>query len=301
MTSLAGGLADTSGGVGDTVEGVSGGGVGGWSGLVGGVTNVVAKGSGLMSTLAEYGRSALDYVSSFGYGTNYLSKLGEACTWLGGWAKSASDVLEPYAFYVDLIASGSKAAKGLSDGWKAGEALYDLADLVKRASSREMKKAAELLFNLAWWKRVEGYAKTAVGGIEGSAVLFFGPLSKGFATGLITAGTKSYESGWLSYLFRAIGSSFTSQIYSNAQVKQTARQQNDALMTSTIPIAQNGKVKDIVALCKAAIVLGMTDFARAIVTAFNTLATGSTSRHQQRKQAFVQELTRAGLAKQLGV
>ncbi|MCL4833891.1 MAG: DUF4157 domain-containing protein [Caldilineaceae bacterium] len=297
ITQLAGGLADTTGGVGDTAEGVTGEGVGAWSSLVGGVTSLTAKGTGLMSTLAEYGRSALDYVSSFGYGSDYLGQVGEACSWLGGWAKSASDLVNPYAFYMDLVASGSKAVTGISDGWKAGNALYDLAALVKNASSRETKKAAELLFNLAWWKRTEGYAKSAVGAVEGGAAIFLGPLSKG----LTAVMTKAYEGGWSSYILRAIGSSFTSQVFSNAQVKQQVGQDSNNLAATVNPIAANGKIKDIVALCRAAIQLGMADFAKAILAAFNTLSSGSGTRHAQRKQAFVAEVQRVGLAKQLGL
>jgi len=295
VTSLAGGMADTTGGAGDTVEGVTGEGVGAWSSLVGGVTSLAAKGTGLMSTLAEYGRSAVDYVSSFGYGTDYLAKMGDACTWLGGWAKSGADLVSPYAFYTDLVASGSKAVKGIGDGWKAGESLYDLADLVKNANSRELKTAAELLFNLAWWKRVEGYSKSAVGAVEGGAAIFLSPLSKG----LTAVTTKAYESGWVSYLLRAIGSSFTAQVYSNAQVKQQAKQDGDNLNATVLPIAQTGKIKDLVALCKAAIKLGMADFAKAILNAFDTL--GTARRHTDRKQAFLAEVQRLGLAKAMGV
>ncbi len=172
---------------------------------------------------------------------------------------------------MDLVASGSKAVTGISDGWKAGNALYDLAALVKNASSRETKKAAELLFNLAWWKRTEGYAKSAVGAVEGGAAIFLGPLSKG----LTAVMTKAYEGGWSSYILRAIGSSFTSQVFSNAQVKQQVGQDSNNLAATVNPIAANGKIKDIVALCRAAIQLGMADFAKAILAAFNTLSSGS--------------------------
>ncbi len=297
VTQLSGGIADTKGGAGDAVGGLTGEGIGAWSSMIGGVTSLAAKGGGLMSSLADYGRSALDYVSSFGYGSSYLGQMSAACTWLGGWAKSASDLVNPYAFYTDLVASGSKAVTGIADGWKAGTALYDLADLVKQASNRETKKAAELLFNMAWWKRVEGYSKSAVGAVEGSAAIFLSPLSKG----LTTVMTKAFEGGWSSYLLRAIGSSFTTQVYSNAQVKQQVSQDGNALAATAQPIAAAGKIKDIVALCKAAIRLGMADFAKSILAAFTQTANSGSTRHTQRKQAFVAQLQREGLAKSMGL
>lgn len=297
VTELAGGIADTQGGVEDTGEGATGEGIGAWSSLVGGVTSLAAKGTGLVSTLAEYGRSALDYVSSFGYGSEYIGKVGQACSWLGGWAKSASDLINPYAFYTDMVASGSKAVKGMTDGWKAGNALHELANLVKCASSREAKKAAELLFNLAWWQRMDGYSKSTVGAIEGGAAIFLSPLSKG----LTAVMTKAYEGGWTSYLLRAIGSTFTSQVYSNAQVKQQAGQDRANLNGTIGPLVANGKIKDIVALCKAAIQLGMADFAQAIVAAFTNAASRGPTRVQQRRDAFVQQVRQMGLAKEMGL
>ncbi|MGB5049942.1 MAG: hypothetical protein WBO46_13455, partial [Caldilineaceae bacterium] len=297
VTELSGGIADTTGGLGDTAEGVTGEGVGAWSSLVGGVTSLASKGTGLMGTLSGYGRSALDYVSSFGYGSSYLDKMGVACSWLGGWAKSASDLISPYAFYTDLVASGSKAVTGISDGWQAGNVLYDLAELVKQASHQDVKRAAELLFNIAWWKRTEGYAKSAVGAVEGGAAIFLGPLSKG----LTAVMTKAYEGGWSSYLLRAIGSSFTAQVYSNAQVAQQMSQDRNTLDARAQPIAAAGKIKDIVALCKAAIGLGMADFAKSILDAFTRLSSGGSGRHFHRKQAFVAQLQREGLAKQMGL
>lgn len=297
ITSLAGGIADTKGGVEDTAEGVTGEGVGAWSSLMGGVTGLAAKGTGLMSTLAEYGRSALDYVSSFGYGSEYIGKVGEACSWLGGWAKSASDVINPYAFYTDLIASSTKAVKGMTEGWAAGESLQELAKLVKTAASREVKKAAEYLFNFVWWKRVEGYSKSAVGAIEGGAAIFLGPLSKG----LTAVATKAYEGGWMSYVLRAIGSSFTSQVFSNAQVKAQMKQDAANLYGTATAIASTGKIKDVVLLCKAAVRLGMADFAKAILNAFDALINRGGTRHQHRKEALVQEVQRMGFAKEVGL
>lgn len=297
VTELAGGIADTQGGVEDTGEGATGEGIGAWSSLVGGVTSLAAKGTGLVSTLAEYGRSALDYVSSFGYGSEYIGKVGQACSWLGGWAKSASDLINPYAFYTDMVASGSKAVKGMTEGWKAGNALHDLANLVKNASNRDVKKAAELLFNVAWWKRAEGYSKSAVGTIEGGAAILLSPLSKG----LTSVMTKAYESGWASYLLRAIGSRFTSQVFSNAQVKQQAKQDSQNLSATVRPLIANGKIKDIVALCKAAIRLGIADFAQAILVAFTNAANRGPTRNQQRRDAFVQQVRQMGLAKQMGL
>ena len=297
VTELAGGAADAQGGVGDTVEGATGEGVGAWSSMIGGVSSLAAKGSGLVGALAGYGRSAMDYVSSFGYGVDYLGKVGAACTWLGGWAKSASDLVNPYAFYMDLVASGSKAVKGIADGWKAGESLPDLADLVKNAGNRDLKRAAEMLFNLAWWNRVEGYSKSAVGAVEGGAAIFLSPLSKGLSAVM----TKAYEGGWSSYLLRAIGSTFTSQIYSNAQVKQKASQDSISLNATVGPIAASGKIKDIVSLCKAAIRLGMAEFAQSILAAFDSLSGSPGTRHFERKQAFVAEVRRLGMAKDLGL
>lgn len=292
---LSGNLADTKGGAEELGESTEASGVGFWSRVVGGVTGLASKGSEAVGTLAEYGKSALDYAASFGYGSDYLQQSASAVSWIGSWAKSASDLINPYKYYTDLVSASSKAATGLTDGWKAGTVLEDLDKLVRTASTRDLKNAAELIFNIAWWKRLEAYAKGSVGAIEGGATLFLGPLSKG----ITTVATKSYETGWAAYLLRAMGSSFTGEVYSNAQVKQQADRDADALTRTVNPIVATGKVKDIVELCKAAIDLGMGDFARAIVQEFDRPPTGKEERYTQRKAAFVEQAQRKGIANAL--
>lgn len=294
ITELSGNLADTKGGVGDVGEGAStdlaspsSKGMGAWSRMVGGMTNIVTKGSELVSTLGEYGKSAMDYVGSFGYGTEYLSKVGDASAWIGGWAKSAAEYVSPYAYYTELAASASKAVTGVTDGWSAGYIMADLAELTKSGQTADTKKAAELLFNVAWWKRVAGYGQGAVGAIEGGAAIWFGPMSKGITTVL----TKTYESGWASYILRAIGSSATSSVYSNSDVKQKADEDKNALMDLIPSMVADGKIKDLVTLCKSANELGIGDFATAILEEFDKPPSGKAQRYTSRKEAFQQQMS----------
>ncbi|MEL6248235.1 MAG: hypothetical protein AAFR15_09500, partial [Cyanobacteria bacterium J06627_15] len=298
ITGLSGNIADTKGGVENLQEGASqkladasAESVGMWSRMVGGFTNVATKGSELVGTLAEYGKSTMEYAASFGYGSTYLQQAADANVWIGGWAKSTSDLISPYAYYTDLVAAGSKATTGVTDGWAVGYAMVDLDKLAKVGSIAPIKQAAELLFNIAWWKRLSAYSQGAVGAIEGGAGVFFGPLSKGITTVM----TKSYETGWASYLLRAIGSSFTSAIYSNAQVAQQAEQEKTVLINTVEPIVQTGKIKDIVALCKAASDLGMGDFYGSVKQAFEQLPPGKGNRNVDRRQSFVQQAKNAGL------
>lgn len=302
ITELSGGIADTMGGGGDFVEGsiqditegsdmTTAKGWGNTSRITGGATQVVAKGSGLMSTLMDYGQSAMSWVSSWGYGSSYTDKVGDACKWLGGWAKSTSDLVRPYAYWTDLVSSGSKAVTGVTDGWQLGYVMQDLDKLVKSAGDAKTKEAAKLLFDVVWWKRLDSYAKGGVGAIEGASTVYLGPLSKGISTVL----TKSYESGWASYLLRAIGSSITSSVWSNAQLKQQMELDKTKLMDAVEPMVANSKIKDILELCRCAKLLGMKELVTAILTAFNNPPSGKASRYQARKSALEQQATTAGI------
>jgi hypothetical protein len=302
ITELAGGIADTTGGGGDLIEGtikdfkedpslLTAEGLGNTSRIVGGATQTVAKGSGLLSTLMGYGQSAMSWVSSWGYGSGYTEKVGDACTWLGGWAKSTSDLVRPYAYWTDLVSSGSKAVTGVTDGWQLGYIMQDLDKLVKSAGDAKMKETAKLLFDVVWWKRLESYAKGGVGAIEGASTVYLGPLSKGISTVM----TKTYESGWSSYLLRAIGSSITSSIWSNAQVKQRAEMDKTKLMDGVEPMVANSKIKDILEFCRCAKLLGMNELVTAIMTAFDNPPSGKASRYQSRKTALEQQAQTAGI------
>lgn len=294
VTELSGNLADTTGGMKDTKEGTtsntlkptSAQGIGAWSRIAGGVTSVVTKGSELVGTLGGYGKSAMDYAGSFGYGTKYTSKIGDASAWIGGWAGSAAEFVSPYAYYTELAASASKAVTGVTDGWSAGYIMADLAKLVKSGTTADTKKAAEMMFNTAWWKRLEGYGGGAVGAIEGGSAIWFGPVSKGITAVL----TKSYESGWGSYLLRAIGSSITSSVYSNAQVQQQAEDEKNQLMGLVPSLVANGKVKDLVMLSKSAEALGLEDFSKAILEEFDKAPSGKEHRYENRKEAFLSQM-----------
>ncbi len=278
ITDLSGNLADTQGGVGDVGEGATSQGVGAWSRLVGGVTNIVSKGSELVSTLGSYGQSAMEYVG--------LSQVAEASAWIGGWAKSAAEYVSPYAYYTELVASGSKAVTGVTDGWSAGTIMASLAELTKSGTTADTKKAAEMLFNIAWWKRVEGYGQGAVGAIEGGAAVWFGPMSKGITAVL----TKTYESGWASYILRAIGSSASGSVYSNSDVQEKAEVDQNTLLGLIPSLVANGKIKDLVDLCKAAGGLGVDGFAEKVLEEFDNPPSGKEQRYTSRKTAFTQQM-----------
>lgn len=278
ITDLSGNLADTQGGVGDVGEGATSQGVGAWSRMVGGVTNIVSKGSELVSTLGSYGKSAMEYVG--------LSQVAEASAWIGGWAKSAAEYVSPYAYYTELVASGSKAVTGVTDGWSAGTIMASLAELTKSGTTADTKKAAEMLFNIAWWKRVEGYGQGAVGAIEGGAAVWFGPMSKGITAVL----TKTYESGWGSYILRAIGSSASGSVYSNSDVQQKAETDQATLLGLIPSLVANGKIKDLVDLCKSAGGLGVDGFSEKILEAFDNPPSGKEQRYSSRKTAFTQQM-----------
>jgi hypothetical protein len=292
LSELSGNIADTTGGLGDTGEGASSGladpsakGAGTWSRLVGGVSNIVTKGSELVSQSAGYVKSGLDYVGLGG------GNASAATSWIGGWAKSASDVVSPYAWYTDIAAGSTKAISGITDGWSMGYVLADLSDLASSTSNASVKDAAKLLFNIAWWKRLDDYGGGLVGAIEGGGAAYLGPLSKGITTVL----TKTYESGWGTYILRAMGSSVSSSVLSNAQIDQRAEADKTALNSTIRPMVDNCKLDDLVALCQAVDDLGMTDLIKAIWTEFNNPPSGREGVYRSRKTPFENRIKSAGL------
>lgn len=286
---LSGNIADTTGGIGDTGEGASSGGVGGWSKFTGGITNLVTKGTELVSQTAGYVKSGLDYVGLGG------GNVTAATDWIGGWAKSASDVVSPYAWYTDIAVGSTKAMSGIADGWNLGYVLQDLSNLAGSSSNAEVQKAAKLMFDIAWWKRLEGYGQGIVGAIEGGGAAYLGPLSKGITTVM----TKSYESGWTTYFLRAMASSVTSSVLSNAQIGEQAEANINALNTTIRPMVEQCKLDDLVALCEAADALEMSDFIKKIWQEFNNPPSGKEKGYRQRKNPFKTRMQSAGLGQHL--
>lgn len=89
---------------------------------------------------------------------------------------------------------------------------------------------------------------------------------------------------------RAIGSSATGSVYSNSDVKQKADEDKNTLMGLIPSMVADGKIKDIVGLCKAADDLGIGDFTAAVLEEFDKPPSGKETRYASRKGAFEQQM-----------
>jgi len=245
IASLTGGLADMRGGIEDIGNGSSASGTSCWSQIIGGVSSIA----------------------------NTTTKLLSKDT-----SKAYEAVIQP----LEYIASGAKAVTGFTEGWNSGTALIELTKIIDRQNGKA-KQAAQMLYNIMWWKRLAGYSKTVVGAVESVA-------SAMDDSGMVAAATKSYETGWGAYAMRAIGSSLTTAIDSNAQVKKNTEDTKTALKDLVKPAVGEGNVETLATLCKADQALGLNIFSKqAVRDAFDLMYSRKQKQcHLDNKNAFLQ-------------
>ncbi|HMO58011.1 MAG TPA: hypothetical protein PKC19_11670 [Roseiflexaceae bacterium] len=220
-----------------------------------GKTGKLASGlSGLTSAIGGAGdsiesASQSTYLGSLFGGMSSLSKsVGDYLPSMGSFGSNAlkyTKMIGDYATPLSLIGSGGKAISGASEGWAAGTTLQKLNQLKDTAKSKDIQRAAELLAEIAWWKRLIGYGKVGVGAIESGSNLL-----PGVGKALTGVMTKGYESGWMSYLGRGALSKITNKVYSNEQMKQLEEQKRQELDGLITRIVANVKVAEVVRLYK---------------------------------------------------
>jgi hypothetical protein len=231
----------------DTKQLLTPGGINKTGKLMSGLSGLTSAIGGTGDTIESASQST--YLGSLFGGMSSLTKsVGEYLPSMGSFGSNAlkyTKMISDYATPLSLIGSGGKAISGASEGWMAGTTLQKLNQLKDTAKSPDVKRAAELLAEIAWWKRLIGYGKIGVGAIESGSNLL-----PGVGKALTGVMTKGYESGWMSYLGRGALSKITNKVYSNEQMKQLEEQKRQELDNLLNRIVANVKVVEVVSLYK---------------------------------------------------